>query len=113
MRKRSYREKRPRTLGVMQVQPTRHTAPSYVRALVAAGLTDANTQVDTAWGIWTAVCGDKVVIRMSMELERQSNVFLPSVASAFQNGTRVLQAMNSKQIDALKQRIGIRKEATK
>jgi hypothetical protein len=95
---------------VMQVQPTRHTAPSYLRSLVAAGIVDAKTNVDAAWGIWTAVCGDVEFIRLSMALEKSKKVFLPSVAAPFTNGTQVLKAMNQKQIDALKQRVGIKRE---
>jgi len=110
-----FRKKRPKQLriGAMQAEKTRLTEPSYMRALVAARIVDAKASIDTAWGIWTIVCRDAEFVRASMALEKSKKVFLPSVASAFSNGTQVLKAMNQKQIDALKKRIGIRKEETK
>jgi hypothetical protein len=111
MKKRSYREKRPQRLGVMQVERTRHTEPSYFRALVAAGLIDESTDIQNAWGAWQRVCADPVVLRFSMELEKSNKVFMPSVASPFSNGTRVLQAMTGRQIEALKIRLGVQKAA--
>jgi hypothetical protein len=104
--KRRHREKRPIRLGVMQTEKTRYETPSFQRALVAAGLIDETTTKDVAWYVWQGVCRDSVVIRLSMALETSKKVFLPSVASPFSNGTRVLQAMNERQISALKQRIG-------
>ena len=106
MRKRKYKERRPIRLGCMQVEPTRHTEPSYKRALVSAGLVD-ETNAGESWDIWQSFCRDKTVIRLSMELEKQKKVFLPSVAAPFQNGVQVLEAMSEKQLDALKQRMGI------
>ena len=111
MKKRSYREKRPIRLGVMQVERTRHDTPSYFRALVAAGLIDPNTPIQDAYARWDSLCRDKVVIRLSMALEKSNKVFLPSVASTFSNGTRVLQAMTGRQIEALKIRLGVQKAA--
>jgi hypothetical protein len=102
MRKQRYKEKRPMRLGVMQVVPTRHEEPSYVRSLVAAGLIAEGTNSDIAWGIWQSVCRDAVVIRLAIKLEK---VFIPSVAAPFQFGTRVLAAMSSTQIAALKKRL--------
>jgi hypothetical protein len=106
------REKRPKQLriGAMQVEKTRHSEPSYARSLVAAGIIKADTSIDAAWGIWTAVCGDTEFIRMSIAVEKSKRVFLPSVASPFSNGVQVLKAMNQKQLDALKQRIGLKRE---
>ena len=106
MRRTRYKEKRPIRLGVMQVHRTRHEEPSYKRALVSAGLIDENTAAES-WDIWQAVCRDKVVIRLSMELEKQKKVFLPSVAAPFQNGVHVLAAMSERQLSALKQRLGV------
>jgi hypothetical protein len=106
MRKRSYREKRPLRLGVMQVERTRHTEPSYFRVLLAAGLIEQKTHIANAWGTWRQVCADPEVIRLSMALEKSKKVFLPSVAAPFANGTQVLAGMSERQISALKQRIG-------
>jgi hypothetical protein len=102
--KRRYKEKRPIRLGAMQVQRTCYQEPSYKRALVSAGLMDENTKTES-WDIWQAVCRDTVVIRLSMELERQRKIFLPSVAAPFQNGVQVLASMSEQQIAALKKRI--------
>jgi hypothetical protein len=104
MKKRQYKEKRPRRLGAMQIEPTRHTEPSYFRVLLAAGLIHSKTQIENAWGKWLLVCADPEVIRLSMNLEKVS---LPSVAAPFQHGARVLAAMTAKQIDALKERVGV------
>ena|SRR5258708_7914727 len=104
MRKRQYREKRPKRLGAMQVEPTRHTEPSYFRVLLAAGLIENKTQIENAWGMWQRVCADPVVIRLSMKLEK---VFLPSVAAPFKNGALVLASMSENQIAALRQRVGV------
>jgi hypothetical protein len=95
----------------MQVERTHHTEPSYFRALVAARLIDPKTPVADAYARWDSLCRDKVVIRLSVELEKQNNVPLPSVASPFSNGTRVLQAMTGRQIEALKIRLGVQKAA--
>src|SRR5882762_6283420 len=109
MRKRIYREKRPIRLGCMQVERTRHEEPSYKRALVSAGLVD-ETNAGESWDIWQSFCRDKTVIRLSMELEKHKNVLLPSVAAPFQNGVQVLEAMSERQLDALKQRIGVKRK---
>jgi hypothetical protein len=90
----------------MQTEKSRYDTPSYFRALVAAGLIDESTNLQNAWGAWQRVCADPVVLRFSMEMEKSKKVFLPSVASPFSNGTRVLHAMSERQISALKQRIG-------
>jgi hypothetical protein len=95
----------------MQVERTRHDTPSFFRALVAAGLIDPKTPNEIAYARWDSLCRDKVVVRLSMELEKQNNVPLPSVASPFSNGTRVLQAMTGRQIEALKIRLGVQKAA--
>jgi hypothetical protein len=104
MKKRQYKEKRPRRLGAMQVEPTRHETPSYFRVLLTAGLIDRKTDIQNAWGKWQLVCADPEVIRLSMKLERVS---LPSVAAPFQHGARVLAAMNEQQMAALKRRVGV------
>jgi hypothetical protein len=109
--KRRHKELRPIRLGVMQTEKTRYETPSFQRALVAAGLIDETTTSDIAWHVWQSVCRDKVVIRLSMELEKSNKVFLPSVSSPFSNGTRVLQAMTGRQIEALKIRLGVQKAA--
>ncbi len=88
----------------MQVEPTRHTEPSYFRVLLAAGLIESKTSIENAWGRWQRVCADPVVIRLSMKLEK---VFLPSVAAPFKNGAQVLAAMSENQIAALRQRVGV------
>jgi hypothetical protein len=105
MRNRRFREKRPIRLGAMQVERTRHTEPSYFRVLLAAGLIQSKTQIDNAWGKWQLVCADPEVIRLSMKLEKVS---LPSVAAPFQHGAQVLAAMSEKQLDALKERVGVK-----
>jgi hypothetical protein len=102
--KRGYREKRPQRLGAMQVEPTRHTEPSYFRALLSAGLIESRTQIENAWGKWQRVCADSEVIRLSMKLEK---VFLPSVAAPFKNGAQVLAAMSERQLEALRRRVGV------
>jgi hypothetical protein len=103
MRKRSYKEKRPKRLGAMQVERTRHETPSYFRVLLAVGLIEPKTRIENAWGTWRQVCADPIVKRLSMKLK---NVFLPSVAAPFKNGAQVLGAMSEQQISALKERIG-------
>ena len=107
MRKRPHKEKRPIRLGCMQVERTRHIEPSYFRALVSAGVIERKTDIQSAWGMWLLVCADVEVIRLSMKLEKEKNVSLPSVAAPFQNGAQVLAAMSEQQLDALKQRMGI------
>jgi hypothetical protein len=102
MRKRQYREKRPKRLGAMQVEPTRHTEPSYVRVLLAAGLIECKTTIENSWGLWLRVCSDPEVVRLSMKLEK---TFMPSVAAPYQHGARVLAAMSARQLTALKQRV--------
>jgi hypothetical protein len=94
----------PRRLGAMQIEKTRHTEKSFVRALLAAGLIDETTTNDLAWSVWQGVCRDSVVIRLSMELESKK-CSLPSVAAAFSVGTQVLKQMSAKQIAALKERV--------
>src|SRR5438445_6792418 len=106
--RRQYKEKRPKRLGAMQVEPTRHTEPSYFRVLLASGLIESKTQIGNAWGIWQRVCADPEIIRLSMKRDATQN-FLPSVAAPYQHGTRVLTAMSEKQLDALAKRIGARK----
>ena len=96
----------------MQTEKTRHTEPSYKRALVLAGLVD-ETNAGESWDIWQSFCRDKTVIRLSMELEKHKKVFLPSVAAPFQNGVQVLEAMSEQQLDALAKRIGARKEGSR
>src|SRR5437899_1338381 len=105
MRKRQYIEKRPKRFGAMQVQPTRHTEPSYFRSLLTAGLIERNTDLQDAYGMWQRVCADGVVKRLSMKLDK---VFLPSVAAPYQHGAQVLAAMSEHQLDALRQRIGVK-----
>jgi len=95
----------------MQVERTHHTEPSYFRALVAAGVIDPKTPVADVWHIWQLTCADREFLKLSMALEKQNNVPLPSVASPFSNGTRVLQAMTGRQIEALKIRLGVQKAA--
>jgi hypothetical protein len=79
-----------------------------MRALVAAQIINAATPIDAAWGVWTTVCRDTEFVRACMALEKSKKVFLPSVASPFSNGVQVLKAMHQKQIDALKNRIGVK-----
>jgi hypothetical protein len=88
----------------MQVERTRHTEPSYIRALLSAGLIDEST-IGRSWEIWQSVCRDKVVIRLSMELEKTKKVVLPSVAAPFQNLAHVLAVMNEKQLSELRSRV--------
>ncbi len=106
MRKRQYKEKRPKRFGAMQVEPTRHTEPSYFRVLLAAGLIDEKTSKDIAWSLWDSVCRDKTIIRKSQELQKSEKVFLPSVAAPFKSGAQVLAAMSESQLSALKRRVG-------
>jgi hypothetical protein len=107
MKQRRYKERRPIRLGCMQVTPTRYTEPSYFRALLSVGLIDPKTSGEDSWGLWQLVCSDKIVIKLSMELQKkQHNVVLPSVASPFKVGTQVLASMSQRQINALKKRIG-------
>ena len=103
MKKRSYREKRPIRLGVMQVERTRHEQPSYQRLLVKYGIVCATVQ--DAWGKWTQVCTDPVVVKLAMQIEKAKKVSLPSVAAPFQNLAHVLAAMNDKQISELRSRV--------
>jgi len=67
---------------------------------------DENTKAES-WDIWQSVCRDKVVVRLSIELEKQKKIFLPSVAAPFQNGVQVLASMSEQQISALKKRLGV------
>jgi hypothetical protein len=98
--RRRNREKRPITLGRMQVERTRHSEPSFYRALLAVGLIDAKACADHAWFVWQCVCFDPEVIRRSMRLEKSKQIHLPSVTAPFQNGTLILQAMTGQQISA-------------
>ena len=107
MRNRRYKERRPIRLGCMQVERTRHEEPSYFRVLLASGLIESKTQIGNAWGLWQRVCADPEIIRLSMKRDATKN-FLPSVAAPYQHGTRVLTAMSKTQLDALKQRIGMK-----
>src|SRR5258708_1944370 len=103
MRKRIYREKRPRRLGCMQVERTRHEEPSYKRLLVKYGIISATTQ--DSWGKWMQVCTDPVVIKLSIQIEKAKKVSLPSVAAPFQNLAHVLAAMTQKQLSELRSRV--------
>jgi len=110
MRKRNYKDKRPKRLGAMQIEPTRHVEPSYFRVLVSAGLIDRKTDIQNAWGIWQRVCADLEVIRLSMaKAAKKKPVYLVSIAAPFQNGAQVLAAMSIEQRSALKERLGISK----
>jgi hypothetical protein len=109
-KRRRNREKRPITLGVMQVEPSRHETPSYHRALVAAGLIDAKANSHRAWFVWQCVCTDPEVIRRSMKLEQSKQIHLPSVTAPFKNGTLILQAMKEPQLAALAERISVLRE---
>jgi len=103
MRKRTYREKRPKRLGCMQVERTRHEEPSYKRLLVKYGIIGATMQ--DSWGKWVQVCTDPTIVTLSMQLEKAKKVFLPSVAAPFQNVAHVLAAMNEKQLSELRIRV--------
>jgi hypothetical protein len=106
-RKRSYKEKRPKRLGAMQVERTRHTEPSYFRALFTAGLIERKTELQSAFGTWQRVCADPEIMRLSMKCE--AKISLPSVAAPYQHGAHVLAAMSEAQLAALKMRVGAAK----
>ena len=93
----------------MQVEPTRHTEPSYKRVLLAAGLIHQETALQDAWGMWQRVCSDPIVVHLCMALEKTKKVFLPSVTAPYQHGAQVLAAMREQQLDALAKRMGARK----
>jgi hypothetical protein len=98
-----YKEKRPKRLGCMQVERTRHEEPSYKRLLVKYGIISATTQ--DAWGKWTQVCTDPAIVTLSLQLEKAKKVSFPSVAAPFQNLAHVLAAMNEKQLADLRSRV--------
>lgn len=107
MRKRQYKEKRPKRLGAMQVERTRHTEPSYFRVLFAAGLIERTTDIQNAWGLWQRICADEAVVMRSRELAAQDSgkpFHLTSISAPFQNGAQTLASMNEKQIAALRER---------
>jgi hypothetical protein len=103
MKKRRYKERRPIRLGCMQVERTRHEEPSYKRLLVKYGIIGATTL--DAWGKWMQVCTDPAIVTLSMQLEKEKKVSLPSVAAPFQNLAHVLAAMNQKQLSELRSRV--------
>src|SRR5258707_13978837 len=102
MKKRRYKERRPIRLGCMQVEKTRHEEPSYKRLLVKYGIVCAT--MPDAWGKWTQVCTDPVVVKLSIQIEKAKKVSLPSVAAPFQNLAHVLAAMTQKQLAELRTR---------
>jgi hypothetical protein len=102
-----YKEKRPKRLGAMQVNPTRHTEPSYLRLLIQYGFlkhAEQRTYLPEAWGIWTGLCEDPLVRDIGIKIAKAKHTFLPSVAAPYANLARILAAATEKQITELRAR---------
>jgi hypothetical protein len=110
MRSKRYREKRPQQrLGCMQIEKTRHSEPAYKRTMVTLGLVQPTADLMTAWGRWQSICADPEVRKLCMaHAAKKEPVYLVSVTAPFHNGVCVLHAMNQKQLDALRERIGVK-----
>jgi hypothetical protein len=97
-----------RRLGPMQTHRKREKQPSYARLLLRFRLIGKHSDLQAAYGMWTRVCADPEVIRLSMALAAKKElVHLVSVAAPYQHGARVLAAMSERQLSALKQRVGV------
>jgi len=94
-------------LGPMESHRKREEQPSYARLLLRFRLIDKNySGLQSAWHVWQRVCADPEVIRLSMKREAKK-IFLPSVAAPYTHGARILAAMSERQLEALRQRVGV------
>jgi hypothetical protein len=113
MRKRQYKEKRPVRLGAMAPARDRTVdAPTYVSILLKHGFIGSReTDGVTAFAMWQRVAEDKRVIAMSHEIERPRHRVLASVTAGYMHFGNVLSKMTSRQLNALKRRVGVLCEA--
>jgi hypothetical protein len=96
-----------RRLGAMETHRKREKEPSYLRLLLRFRLMAKHSDLQAAYGLWTRVCADPEVIRLSMALAAKKNpLYLVSVAEPFKNGARVLASMNERQLSELRRRVG-------
>jgi len=93
----------------MQTHRKREERPSYARVLLRFRLIDKNySGLQNAWHVWQSVCADPVVTKLSMALAaKKEHVHLVSVAEPFKNAARVLISMSERQLNDLKQRLGV------
>jgi hypothetical protein len=92
----------------MQKQSDRYAGfASYTTLLVSLGFVSPRTDAQQCWGTWQRICEDREVLKRVKK--REGKNFSGSV-SGYSHGAAVLAAMSSKDLSALKNRLGIKPE---
>jgi hypothetical protein len=106
MRKRQYKEKRPR-LGAMA--PARNRTadePTFQQILARHGFIPKESTATEAWALWQRVAEDKKIIAMAQEIERPKHR-MASVTAGYLYLGQALSLLSSRQMISLKNRLGV------
>src|SRR5882762_8866247 len=104
MRKRQYKEKRPR-LGAMEPARNRTAEePTFQQILTKHGFIPKEATATEAWALWQRVAEDKKIIAMAQEIERPKHR-MASVTAGYLYFGQALSMLSARQMAALKQRI--------
>jgi hypothetical protein len=89
----------------------RSELPAYFSLLVRHKLLSPRLSSVDAFGLWMRLCEDPVVRERSMKkAAARRPAYLASFASGYSHAEFVLKQMTAKELQALKQRLGVRPE---
>jgi hypothetical protein len=96
----------PVRLGAMAPARNRTSdEPTYQQILKKHGLLSRGASIGEAWALWQRVAEDRKVIAAAQEIERPKYGTVASITAGYQHFGKVLSAMSSRQMSALKKRI--------
>jgi hypothetical protein len=93
--------------GVMQFRDHTAQRPTYAQIMLKHGLV-TRENADSCWFLWTLLCEDRVVRKMSHEIEKPKFKALASITAGYGFYAQVLERMTPRQKAALKTRLGVK-----
>jgi hypothetical protein len=82
--------------------------PAFTALMIRHGLLFPNCSSDAAFGLWLRICEDPIVRERSRKREaRKKPAYLTSVAAGYAHASSVLNAMTPKEVQQLRERLGV------
>jgi hypothetical protein len=95
----------------MKKKIDRPQSPAYTVLLMRHKIISPRATAIDSWGMWQRVCEDSVVRERSMKRAAKHRPHqIPSVHAAYTYAAPVLNAMTVKELQALRERLGVRPE---
>jgi hypothetical protein len=93
-------------IGAMEPARNRTSdEPTFQQFLTKYGLLPRGASIADAWSLWQKVCENRTIVRMSQEIERDK-WRISSVTAGYQHTEKVLAMLSTRQMTALKKRVG-------